>query len=218
MVDITRDEMRERLGNIDQIRDLLFGNKLREYEQRFQQAEQRLDQVTRDLSVFESETRNRLDHLQESLTTELRSAVDSFEKRLKYLSMTTHEQTNQLQKEIQTTAHKSSQSIESLNKSLTGETNFLKNDLDQTRNKLDQAMESLREQVFETIQQELLNLQDHKVSRVDLADILFELCVKIKGNEFMADFQENTETSTNNNLFLPEQQATLESVVPENDG
>ena len=211
MVDITKDEMRERLGNIDQIRDLLFGHKIREYEQRFEQCEQSLHKVAREISVFETETRDRLDQLQDSLTAELRSAVDSLDKKLTYLSMRTHEQTHQLQKELQSTAQKSSQSLESLNKTLTEQTNFLKNDLIQTRDKLEQDMKSIQEQVFATIQEELFSLKDSKVSRVDLADILFQLCVKIKDNEFVPNFPETTENGKTSEFLLPEQQATLES-------
>ena len=217
MVDITKDEMRERLGNIDQIRNLLFGHKIQEYEQRFEQCEQSLEKVAREISVFETETRDRLDQLQDSLTTELRSAVDSLDKKLTYISMRNHEQTHQLQKELQSTAQKSSQSLESLNKALnktlTEQTNVLKNDLIQTRNKLEQDMESIQEQVFATIQEELFSLKDSKVSRVDLADILFQLCVKIKDkdNEFVPDFQATTDNSKTSEFLLPEQQAALES-------
>ena len=32
MAEITKEEMRERLGNIDQIRDIIFGAQLREYD------------------------------------------------------------------------------------------------------------------------------------------------------------------------------------------
>lgn len=211
MVDMTKGEMRDRLGNIDQIRDLLFGNKIREYDNRFQECEENINKLTKELSLFETETREHLDQLQDSLTTEIRSAVNSLEKKLKYLSMTTEERTNQLEKEINLTAKNSSQEIESLQTSLTAETTFLKNDLAQTRDKLEKSMKSLREQVLETIEKELLILKDKKVSRADLADLLFELCVKIKGNQLLGDFPENTEEKTTTEFFLPEQQATLES-------
>lgn len=211
MADITKNEIRERLGNIEQIRDLLFGHKLQEYEQRFQQCEEYIDKINQDLSVFETETTNHLEQLQESLTTEFRSAINSLEKKLEYLSLTTHEQTEKLTTDIQRTAHKSSQSIESLNQQLTGQTDYLKNDLNQTKNQLQQAMKDLREEVFEVIQQELQELKNNKVSRVDLADFLFELCVKVKSNKPAKDFQETSEIQ-NNNLLLPEKKATLESV------
>ncbi len=211
MADITREEMRDRLGNIEQIRDLLFGNTIREYEKRFQQCEQNIDKLTRDFSLFETETRDHLDQLQDSLTTEIRSMVSSLDKKLKYSSMTTQEQINQLEKELDSTAKNNSRSIESFNQNITGQTDLLRNDLAQSKDKLEKAMESLREELFEMIQNELVNLKDNKVSRTDLSDILFELCVKIKGDEFVTDFPENTEQNNHTELFLPEQKASLES-------
>ncbi|MDJ0599707.1 MAG: hypothetical protein QNJ37_12805 [Crocosphaera sp.] len=211
MAGITRDEMRDRLGNIEQVRDLLFGHKIREYEQRFQQCEQTIDKLTQELSVFERETRDRLDQLQDSLTTEIRSVINSLEKKLKYLSMTTQEQFHQLETSLDSTAKNSSHQIESLNQTVTEETNYLRNDLTQTKDKLEKSMQSLREQVFDIIKKESLTLKDHKVSRTELADLLFELCVKIKGDEFAEDFPEHPEEPTSTELFLPEQQATLES-------
>ena len=35
MTQMLREEVRERLGNIDQIRDIIFGAQIREYETRF---------------------------------------------------------------------------------------------------------------------------------------------------------------------------------------
>lgn len=211
MADITRDEMRDRLGNIEQIRDLLFGNKIREYEQRFQQCEQNIDKLTRELSIFETETRDRLDQLQDSLTTEIRSVINSLEKKMKYLSMTTQEQINQLEKSLDSTLNNSSHQIESLNQTVTEETNYLRNDLTQTRDKLEKSMQSLQKQVFDIIKKESLTLKENKVSRTELADLLFELCIKIKGDELVENFAEHPEQTTSTELFLPEQQATLES-------
>lgn len=38
MSEISREEMREKLGNIDQIRDIIFGSKQREYDSRIEQS------------------------------------------------------------------------------------------------------------------------------------------------------------------------------------
>jgi hypothetical protein len=46
MAEITKEEMRERLGNIDQIRDIIFGAQLREYDNRF-------DKIDSDLSMMQ---------------------------------------------------------------------------------------------------------------------------------------------------------------------
>ena len=49
MSELTRDEMRDRLGNLDQIRDLLFGKDMQDYDRRFQKIES-------DLAALHQET------------------------------------------------------------------------------------------------------------------------------------------------------------------
>lgn len=96
MVDSKPEIMRDRLGNIDQIREVLFGQKAQEYEQQFTSYDQRLSSLEGDLSQLQTETRDRLRQLQDTFTTELRGTLDSLEKKLKYLSLTTHETTSNL--------------------------------------------------------------------------------------------------------------------------
>ena len=205
MADITREEMRERLGNIDQIRDLLFGHKVREYEGQFEACEERLKKLESEGSKFQSEMRDRLAQLQENLSTEIRSAVDSLEKKLKFLSLTTHEETSSLQQEIILVEQKNSQQINSLQKTITEKTASLKEELSQTKNKLEDEVQSLENQVFAELNKELSNLKEGKVSRTDLAEILFEICLKIKGTEFVPSLEETAQNTLKTEFILPEQ-------------
>ena len=51
MAEITKEEMRERLGNIDQIRDIIFGAQLREYDNRFDKIDSDLSMMQRDMQA-----------------------------------------------------------------------------------------------------------------------------------------------------------------------
>jgi molecular chaperone GrpE (heat shock protein) len=205
MADITREEMRERLGNIDQIRDLLFGHKVREYEQQFESSDRRLEKLEAELSNFQVEMRDQIERLQESLATEIRSGLDSLEKKLKYLSLTTHEQTSKLQEEITLTDRKLSHGVESLLKDVKSQTSLFKEDLAQTKTKIAADFQDLKERVTEEVEQVFSNLKETKVSRADLADVLFEVCLKIKGTEFVPSLKEATENQMKTDFVLPEQ-------------
>jgi hypothetical protein len=205
MADITREEMRERLGNIDQIRDLLFGHKVREYEQQFESSDRRLEKLETEVSNFQVEMRDRIDRLQESLATEIRSGLDSLEKKLKYLSLTTHEQTSKLQEEITLTDRKLSHGVESLLKDVKSQTSLFKEDLAQTKTKIASDFQDLKERVTEEVEKVFSNLKETKVSRADLADVLFEVCLKIKGTEFVPSLKEATENQMKTDFVLPEQ-------------
>lgn len=185
MANINAEEVRDRLGNIDQVRELLFGHIVSDYEQRFQNSLQRIEHLETDLTSFQSEIRNLLSELQESLTSELRSGLSSLEKQVQYLTFTSQEQTHHLQYRLHEIEQKSDGGVESLHKIVTSQTNALKTDLLQTREQLEASLRALERRVFDEIDKDLSSMKDGKISRVDLADLLFELCLKVKGAEFI---------------------------------
>ena len=63
MAEITKEEMRERLGNIDQIRDIIFGAQLREYDNRF-------DKIDSDLSMMQQDMQARIEQVKTVLSAE----------------------------------------------------------------------------------------------------------------------------------------------------
>ena len=81
MGEITRDEVRERIGNIELIRDLIFGSKLQEYDSR-------LDKLESHLSSLEKEMRDRTEQAKSDCLTQLRISVDWLEEKIKSLSFT----------------------------------------------------------------------------------------------------------------------------------
>lgn len=208
MAEITKEQMRERLGNIDQIRDLLFGHKIREYEQSFEACDRRLDKLEAELSDFQSQMRTHLDRMQYALATEIRSAVDSLDKKLKYLSLNTHEETTKLQEDLKSIAQHNSQYIESLNKNVATKISSIEDELSQTKDKLEEDIQILKTKVFEELEKGLSHLKETKLSRADLAELFFELCFKIKGTEIIPQLQEasdNSDTQTQAEFLLLEQ-------------
>ncbi len=174
----SNEDLRRRLGNVDQIRDLLFGSKLAEYEQRFQEYDQQLEQMDANLTELKAETRDRLNLLQSDLLSEMQTGLDKL-----------HRQVDQLQLSDTEQSHKSlsieqrcTQDIESVKQSLTDQTQFLKKDLIQTRRQMQEGLVSLSEKLTQALYAEVANVHDTKLSQVDLADILFELCLKLKNS------------------------------------
>lgn len=207
MTENVKEVMRERLGNIDQIRNLLFGDKILEDNQKFGEIQERLGNLESGLSNFKGETGERLTKLENALTSQINSAVDSLEKKLKYLSLTTHEETSKLRQDLQVIAQKNADKIHSLKETITDKTTNLEEELGQTKSTLENEIKSLNDKVFEELEQGLSSLKEGKISRVDLAEILFELCLKVKGTGFVPDLQENAENSLKTEFLLPEQQA-----------
>ncbi len=172
------EDLRRRLGNVDQIRDLLFGSTLAEFEQRFLQYDQEFKRMDARLTELDAETNDRLNQLQSNLSNEMQVGFEKL-----------HSQVHQLQLNNTEHSHKSQsieqqygQEIESVKQSLTDQTQFLKKDLNQTRLQMQEEMVGLSEKLTQALYSEVANVRNTKLSQVDLADILFELCLKLKKN------------------------------------
>jgi archaellum component FlaC len=202
MVSFKPEDVKERLGNIDQVRELLFGHIVSDYEQRFDHSMQRLSHLETEFASFQTEIRSQLNQLQESLTSEIRAGLSSLEKQVQYLTFNAHEQTNHLQYRVHEVEQKSETSLEALEQTFNSQTNGLKTDLAQTKEQLTTALRALEKRVFDEIDKDLTGVKNGKISRVDLADLLFELCLKVKGAEFIPQLPPSANAG---DYLLPEQ-------------
>lgn len=204
MADNKTDLTRDRLGNIEQIRDVLFGQKAQEYEQQFANYDQRLDKVETDLTQLQIETRDRLRNLQDTFSSELRGTLDSLEKKLKYLSLTTHETTTNLQQQLQSTNSENDKELAALSKSVADKSALLKEQLTETREQFDADLQVLKEQLFTELDKGFAFLKESKVSRAVLAEVLFEMCIKVKGSDVFPPVAEDGSVQTS--FLLPEEE------------
>ncbi|MGE5656957.1 MAG: hypothetical protein ACM37W_10100 [Actinomycetota bacterium] len=195
MAEITKEEMRERLGNIDQIRDIIFGAQLREYDTRF-------DKIESGLSMLQQDLQTRVEQVKTVLSTELRIAVDSIEKKLKSISTNSQEEVADLRQQLDRVNRKFSSSFESLDETIDSKTSALRDDLSATRDKLQEETRQLKAQVFEELDRRFSMLREVKVSRDDMAEILFELGMRLKGTEFVPQLKEVADSRTE--FFLPD--------------
>lgn len=197
MAELTRDEMRERLGNIDQIRDIIFGAQLREYDNRF-------DKIESEVSMLQQDIQDRVEQLKTVFSTELRTTVDSLDKKIKTLTVNSQEDATDFRQQLDRFNRKFSGNIDSLNSDLEKQMNALRDELGQTRDNLQDDVRNLRSQVLEELERRFSMLKDVKVSRYDMAEILFELGMRLKGSEFVPELKEAATTNDGSQVIFPE--------------
>lgn len=186
MGEITRDEIRERLGNIDQIRDIIFGAHLREFTSR-------LDKSEADIAAIQQEVSDRLSELKSVLALELRAAVESIDKRLKTISASTQEEAADLRQQFDRINRKFTNSIETLDETVEAQRVALRDELAQTRDSLQGDTRELRSLVLEELDRHFSILREDKLSKDDMAELLFELGMRLKGSEFVPELREAAE-------------------------
>ena len=189
MAEVTREALRERLGNIDQIRDILMGPQLREYENR-------LTQLEADLSIMRQDLRDRIEEAKTYAAGEMRAAIESLDKKIRAVSLTSSEDSADLRQQVDRTNKKLSNTFEVLNDTLDKQTASLRDELTESRSRLQGEVRSLRDQIFEEIDRQFSVLKTGKVSKDDMAEILFEVAMRVKGTELVRQLKEATETDT----------------------
>lgn len=197
MRDITQEEMRERMGNIDLIRDIIFGPKLQEYDNR-------IDKLESNLSLLEKEMHDRIEQVKTDCLTELRSSVDALEQRIKSLSLTFQKDNADTRQLIDRTYQNFSGSLESIDKTLVSQTTSIRKELSETREKLQDDTRHLKSQIFDELEKRFSLLTNAKVSRNDMADILFELGLRLKGTDLAKELKEANNNNESNDVFLIE--------------
>lgn len=197
MRDISQDEMRERMGNIDLIRDIIFGPKLQEYDSR-------IDKLESHLSLLEKEMHDRIEHVKTDCLTELRSSVDSLEQRIKSLNLTFQKDNADIRQLIDRSYQNFSGSLESIDKTLVSQTTSIRKELLETRENLQDDTRNLKSLILDELEKRFSLLTNAKVSRNDMADILFELGLRLKGTDLAKELKEVSNNNESNDVLLIE--------------
>lgn len=211
MGEITQEEMRKRLGNVAQLQDLLFGEKTRHYDFQLEQYNQKIDRLESNLEAFQSIMDRRLNLMEDSLMQKINSAVDSLEKKIKYLSLTSQDETSKLKQEITSLEQLKGDEIKEIRNSFNSQTKNLKTEIIQTKTILDRDIQAVKQQLSDKIAKNLSELTEGKVSRSDLAEVLFELCLKVKGTDFIPDLTAAANNGVQADFILPNEKANNES-------
>ncbi len=197
MGEITKDEMRERMGNIELIRDIIFGPKLQEYDHR-------IDKLESHLSLLEKDMHDRVEQVKTDCLTELRSSVESLDEKIKSLTFTFQKDNADIRQLIDRSYQNFSGSLDSIDKTLVSQTTSLRKDLTEVREKLQEDTRNLKTQIFEELEKRFSMLSTAKLSRNDMADILFELGLRLKGAELTPELKDRANNKDSKDVLFIE--------------
>jgi DNA anti-recombination protein RmuC len=163
-------------GNVDKIRDILFGSQMRDYEMRFARVEETLARETAELK---ESTRRRF----ESLEAYLRKELESLESRLKSEREERTQGLSQLSRELKETAETLARKISDLaEQDVQGERDLRKALLEQSQ-AISEELRSRMDSISATIDRRVRELRNDKTDRTALAALFNEVALRLN-NEF----------------------------------
>ena len=159
-------------GSIDQIRDIIFGSQMKEYERRFQRLEERSQQRIEELHA---EVGKRLDTIEAFVRRELDAQSD----RLKSEQSARGEAVKALSKEIGESVRALSKSIEALTEKQAREARDLRQQTMDLSKNLTEEIRQKHGEASKSLDQAVRELDDGKVARTALSEILLEMAVRL---------------------------------------
>jgi hypothetical protein len=163
-------------GNVDRIRQIIFGSQMRDYDSRFQKLEERLVREAGEL-------RGDLQRQLQALETFMRGEAESMSNRLKAEQAERGHAVEQLTRGIAETARGLELRIGNLDNQAAQDIRDLRERLLEQSKALSNELKERHEQVTSHLERETGQIRDAMTGRESLAEMLSEVALRLK-NEF----------------------------------
>jgi hypothetical protein len=162
-------------GSVDKIRDILFGNQIRDFERRFSQMEERMGKATQDLR---DETQKRLEVLELFFKKELEALKD----RLKSESNDRSDGDKQLNDELKGASTALKKAIAQAEEKFSEHATELRQQLLDQSKTLTAEIQSKNEQASDALRSSANALDEAKIDRSTMAEYLIELAMRLSNH------------------------------------
>ena len=162
-------------GNLDKVRDLLFGGQMRDYDRRFARLEERLVKETADLR---EEVRRRLSALEAYMKAEVESQSD----RLRAEQEGRSAGDKELGRELRDSAQQFDQKLSQLDDLVARNQRDLRQQLHTQHHELVDDIRQRVEDVLGRLAHEAQELRSDKTDRKALAALLTEMAMRLNGD------------------------------------
>jgi seryl-tRNA synthetase len=163
-------------GNIEKIRDILFGAQMRDYDRRFGRLEEKLLKETADLR---EETRRRFDSLENFIKQEIAALSD----RVKAENQQSSQASEEITRELRDTARSIGQKINQLDEQTANQNRELREHILAQSKDLAEELRRKHDEISAALSREARELRNDKADRTALANLFTELAMRLN-NEF----------------------------------
>ncbi len=176
------------LGNVDQIREILFGSQSRELQERF-------DKIESNVKSIQEEMRVKIEQSQSDFEDRISSEMETVSKKMKNVVTQQQDEFSDVRDGSLKLEKRLQNSIEIMEEELNSKREQLQRQQIEMRNTLRAQMDSLQDELLNVLDAKLSDIGETKLSRDDAADILMEAAMAMKGTQINAQLA-MTQTET----------------------
>jgi hypothetical protein len=164
------------LGNVDQIREILFGSESRELKERF-------EKIENNLKSMQEEMRKKFEQSQTDFEERIDAEIEAISKKLKNIVTSQQDEFADVRDASLKLEKRLKNSMETMEDELNAKREQLHKQQIDMRNTLRAQMDTLQDELLGTLEAKLSEVGDVKLSRDDAADILMEAAMAMKGTK-----------------------------------
>lgn len=164
------------LGNVDQIREILFGSQSRELQDRFEKIESSINSI-------QDEMRKKIQQTQSDFNSKMENELETLNRKLK--NMTTQQQDEFA--DVRDAALKQEKRLQNALDIVEEELNAKREQLQKQHSEntiaLRSQMDTLKDELLKVLDEKITQLSFSKLSRDDAAEIMMEAALAMKGKQ-----------------------------------
>lgn len=164
------------LNNVDQIRDLIFGSQIKDFEERF-------NLINKTMSSMEETLNSKMDESYEKLSKETERALEILEKKIDNLELATQKERTKLKELIDTTDESIQAQLHSQKDEFSTKLKVLKENVSDENKKVLAQVNVMKVEIETALNEGLNTLGDDKLSRDAMAQMLLDVAMKMQGTD-----------------------------------
>ena len=162
------------IGNVDQIREILFGSQARELKDKFDIIEHKMNNMHENLQ-------KKMQQNQEDFNQRLTSELETFTRKMKNITIQQQQEFADVRDSALKQEIRLQGSLEILEEELNAKNDQIKQQQSQNNDTLRNQMQILQNEILHTINSKISELGYDKLSRDDAANIMMEAAMAMKG-------------------------------------
>ena len=169
-----KDNDISQLGNVDQIREILFGSQSRELKDKFDSIENSLKTMNREISQKIEQNQNDFNH-------RLTSEVENINRKIKNIVSQQQQEFSDIRDTSLKSENRLQSSLDILEEEFSAKHDQIQRQQTQNNNNLRTQMDTLQKDLVRVLNDKITELGYDKLSRDDAANIMMEAAMAMKG-------------------------------------
>ena len=164
------------LGNVDQIREILFGSQSRELKEKF-------DKLENSIQSIHEEMRKKMEQAQSDFNSRIESEVEAMGRKIKNITTQQQDEFADVRDASLKQEKRIQNALDIVEEELNAKREQLQKQQSQNTIALRSQMDTLKDELLSALDTKISELGLNKLSRDDAADIMMEAAMAMKGTQ-----------------------------------